>query len=69
MAEWWYNSTPHSALKISPFQALYSYPPNFPMDLPTDIVVGTVDQFLQDRQKLGQLLKENLELAQHQMKQ
>ncbi|KAG8638122.1 hypothetical protein MANES_15G188210v8 [Manihot esculenta] len=62
MAEWWYNSTLHSALKMSLFQTLYGYPPfSFPMELPIDIIVDNVDQFLHDRQKLGQLLKENLD--------
>ena len=27
LAEWWYNTTYHTATKFTPFQALYSYPP------------------------------------------
>ncbi|KAJ3704209.1 hypothetical protein LUZ61_007914 [Rhynchospora tenuis] len=30
MAEWWYNTTYHSAIQCTPFQALYGYPhPNY----------------------------------------
>lgn len=50
MAEWWYNSTPHSALKMSPFQGLYGYPPtSFSMELTDGTMVDVVDNFLQDR--------------------
>lgn len=27
LAEWWYNTNHHSALGMSPYQALYSTPP------------------------------------------
>lgn len=26
-AEWWYNSTHHSSIEMTPFQAVYGYPP------------------------------------------
>ena len=27
LAEWWYNTSWHSAIKLTPFEALYGYPP------------------------------------------
>ncbi|XP_075099367.1 uncharacterized protein LOC142176177 [Nicotiana tabacum] len=32
LSEWWYNTSPHSAIQTSPFELLYGYPP--PLHLP-----------------------------------
>jgi hypothetical protein len=69
LAEWWYNTSYHTALKLSPFQALYGYPPpmlnefSIPSNADTDAT-----EFISDRQQLLTKLKENLAQAQARMK-
>nr|KYP44660.1 Retrotransposable element Tf2 [Cajanus cajan] len=67
LAEYWFNTTKHSAIGMSPFQALYGRPP------PTmvDFIPGhtmTSDPFsLQERQAILKQLKTNLQRTQQQM--
>jgi hypothetical protein len=69
LAEWWYNTTYHTALKVSPFQALYGYPPPLINEV---AIPGPLDaearDFLQDKQEILTRLKENLTQAQARMK-
>jgi len=68
-AEFWYNSAFHSAIQMSPFQALYGYqPPAIDPYFPDSTSVANVDQELQDRDALLVTLKRNLNLAQSSMK-
>lgn len=68
-AEWWYNSNYHQTIKMTPFEALYGYKP-------TQMGIGPLLQgsseeakkVLLERQKIIQILKENLQLAMHRMK-
>lgn len=40
LAEFWYNASPHSAIGLSPFEALYGYPPRHcGISVLTDVVV------------------------------
>ncbi|CAL8120388.1 unnamed protein product [Prunus armeniaca] len=67
-AEWWYNTTFHSAIRMSPFQALYGYePPTIETYVPGSFVVHQVDITLQDRDALLRRLRHNLQLAQQRM--
>lgn len=46
----WYNSSFHSAIQMTPYQALYGRPPNvIPHYSSEDIIVAAVEQALPDR--------------------
>jgi len=69
-AEYWYNTTFHQSLGITPFQALYGRPaPTMVNYLLGASVVDEVDRELQDRDELLQQLKINLQKASNRMKQ
>ncbi|GMJ08032.1 hypothetical protein HRI_004472400 [Hibiscus trionum] len=70
LAEWWYNSSYHSAIGTSPFQALYGQEPNSHVPyLAGESVVATVDRSLQQREAAIKMLKFHLKRAQERMKQ
>lgn len=69
LAEYWYNSTYHTALKMSPFQALYGFLP----PLITELAIPGPDEteaqdFLSSKQQILDQLKENLHKAENRMK-
>jgi hypothetical protein len=64
MAEWWYKTTYHTDLKVSPFQALYGFAP--PMI--NEVSIRVAKDFIEEKQQLLQRLKENLSQAQERMK-
>lgn len=68
-AEFWYNSSHHSAIGWSPFEALYGYAPKC-LGLPPDHVakVPDVQDWLQERQVMNRLLQQHLIRAQERMK-
>lgn len=68
LAELWYNTSHHSTLNMSPFEALYSAPPpsiNYSFSRTQD---PNVNQFLRERRATQQLIKDNLLKAQERMK-
>ncbi|KAD2394245.1 hypothetical protein E3N88_41222 [Mikania micrantha] len=70
LAEWWYNTTFHSSLGMTPFEALYGFPPPLHVPyLPRDISDKEVDEVMRDRQATTILLKHSLLKAQNRMKQ
>ncbi|GMI64735.1 hypothetical protein HRI_000142800 [Hibiscus trionum] len=70
LAEWWYNSSYHSAIGTSPFQALYGQEPSIHIPyLAGESLVATVDRGLQHREAAIKMLKFHLKRAQGRMKQ
>ncbi|XP_039011091.1 uncharacterized protein LOC120140134 [Hibiscus syriacus] len=67
-AEWWYNTTYHTALKLTPFEALYGYkPPTMVWQAETN--VQSVSDLMRSREDIRQLVKLQLEHASNRMKQ
>ena len=70
LAEWWYNTSFHTAAKMTPFMALYGYhPPSITSSLRENSKVQAVEDHIEHQQEFLQLLKDNLNLAQNRMKQ
>jgi hypothetical protein len=69
MAEYWYNTSFHSSLKVTPFEALYGFPPPVlgEFSVPDNTDEETHD-FITQRQKILLSNKENLHKAQSRMK-
>jgi hypothetical protein len=64
LAEFWYNTSFHSALGRSPFEALYGHSPRH-MGIPSVNVssASDLDQWLQERQVMIELVKQHLNRA------
>lgn len=67
LAEFWYNSTYHTALECSPFKALYGHDPNLGA-LPALEEQSPVAGVIADRASQLELLKQHLLTAQNRMK-
>ncbi|KAJ4784848.1 polyprotein [Rhynchospora pubera] len=69
LAEWWYNTSYHSAIQTTSFQALYGYPPSqIPMGHPPKSAVEAVNKMFEERHQLNLQLKEHLMKAHERMK-
>jgi hypothetical protein len=68
-AEWWYNTSFHSALKTTQFYAFYGFsPPMITENLLPDSVGAEAKDLLLVRQTALQNIKENLKVAHERMK-
>nr|XP_027098927.1 uncharacterized protein LOC113718211 [Coffea arabica] len=69
MAEWWYNSSFHSSLQLTPFEALYGYKPvSLPLGPYLDTIVPAAAQLLQERIRISSSIRDHLAKAQQRMK-
>ena len=69
-AEYFYNTSWHSAIKTTPFQAVYGRPPpNLLSYVPRTAKAMKVDETLRTRDQALDLLRANLAAAQNRMKQ
>lgn len=69
LAEWWYNSTYHSSLDMTPFEALFGYKPiPLPLGPYMDSMVPAVSNMVQERSRISSCIKEHLAKAQQRMK-
>jgi hypothetical protein len=70
LAEFWYNTSYHSSLGKSPFEALYGHPPrHFGISSDQSCTVDTLEQWLKDRQVTTKLIKQHLSHVMNRMKQ
>lgn len=69
LAEWWYNTTYNSAIKRTPFEALYGIQPRT-LCLPSShrSNMDTVESFQVNREAMDHLLKEAIQIAQNKYK-
>lgn len=69
LAEWWYNTTFHTALELTPYEVVYNQPPPVHLPyLPGETRVPSVDRNLQRREAMIQILRFHLLRAQNRMK-
>jgi hypothetical protein len=69
LAEFWYNTSLHSSIGMSPFEALYGYHPrHFGLYTENSAVSGSVSQWLLDRKLISDLVKQHLNRATVKMK-
>ena len=69
LAEFWFNSSFHTSLQLTPFEALYGFPPpKLQGYVPGTTRVDALDSLLRQRQAILDTLKVHLATAQARMK-
>jgi hypothetical protein len=69
LAEFWYNTTLHSALGKTPFEVLYGHPPrHFGVDIVESCAIPDLQLWLKDRTTMTALLHQHLTRQNQRMK-
>ena len=69
LAEYWYNTSFHTALGRTPFEVSYGHPPrHFGITNPLDCIVPDLASWLKERDILTKLIQQHLLRAQQRMK-
>jgi hypothetical protein len=69
LTEYWYNTSYHSAIGMSPFEAMYGRPPwHFGLSVPNVAKAPGLEDWLQERKSIIALIKQHLSHATLQMK-
>jgi hypothetical protein len=70
LAEYWYNTSHHSAIAMSPFEALYGHPPrHFGITVAGACSMDSLNQWLQEHRLASDVIKQHLTRASQRMKQ
>jgi hypothetical protein len=70
LEKWWYNTSFHTATKMTPFMALYGYhPPSITSSPKEKSKVQAMEDHIENQQQFLQILKDNLTMAQNRMEQ
>jgi len=68
LAEWWYNSNWHSAIRVTPYEIVYGQPPSLHIPYVSgDCAVEAVDRSLKAREECIEMLRYHLTRAQQRM--
>jgi transposase InsO family protein len=68
LAEFWYNTSYHTAIKTTPFQALYGHAPRYLGITADSVPVKDLREWLQERQLMTAVLRQHLHRANNRMK-
>jgi hypothetical protein len=68
-AEYWYNTSWHASIKLTPYEAVYGVPPPRLLTyVPGTTQVDSIEEVFRTRQQILALLQHNLQQAQQRMK-